>query len=302
MDSDGDGVLRSFIPAVYISDSEGWVGISGVSFSPSSQGGQENKEEGLFPAATGESILLLTLRFQLVGEGTATVAIESVKAGRPEPEGISLYDPSGAEYAPVTTDGATVSIAGGDCSQAATSTPRPTIAPTHTAIVPATPTPEVWATVGPTEAPAGGRNDCPIGWSVYRDSEDRFSLCYSPLLTAAASDDALNLTGPESSLVVSWGDRPYFSFEPTDEDCELVVDPLLGPEKSYAVTLPISGTMVKACFTEGRYNVLRGAVPLAADGSDRLGFIRFARTFLATSDVAATQTSSTFETLLVDYR
>ena len=181
-DDDGDGVARTFLPVSNINDGEGWAVLGAASYNPASDGSAEaNAEEGLDPVARGGPVLLASVHFQSVGEGTSAVTIEPVEIipGRPA-QGIDLYGPSGIApvYKPVTVKGTSITVSGGDCSGVAVSTPRPTPLPSSTPYVEPTrhiPTPQY---LTPTPAAQGGRSDCPSDWNAYGDPDGYFSICY----------------------------------------------------------------------------------------------------------------------------
>jgi hypothetical protein len=285
VDDDGDGVARIFLPVSNINDGEGWVVLGAASYNPASDGSDgANAEEGLDPVARGGPVLLATVHFQSVGEGTSAVTIEPVTniPGRPA-QGIDLYGPSGIApvYKPVTVKGTNITVSGGDCSDVAVSTPLPTPLPSSTPYVEPTATPVVWKTVTPEDPSAIGRTDCPQDWAAYSDPQDRFSICYPADFQAAARESALNLDRRVASeqvlVIVSWrASSRYGAGLPSPETCEVYTDIVEGPASSVFVDMAIGGRTAAACFTQGSLqSSLHGTLPLALDASDREGYIEF---------------------------
>jgi hypothetical protein len=250
-DSDGDGVPRTWIPTSYINDTEGWAMLAAVSFNPNAGAGEEeSNEEGLVAAAKGAPILLLTVRFQTVGEGTSRVAIEPGLGGPFARGEVSLHDPGLAKYEEVTAEAATITVSGGDCSGIATSTPLPTRAPPATlAPEPTRPIPSPMP-LTPTPAADGGRPDCPQNWAVYRDRDRDFSLCYPPAWSATTSPpDAdlgtvITLSGAGgASLTVYWRPSSYFDSPDFQDRCRVAP----AWEEADQIEVTIAGVTVPAC-------------------------------------------------------
>ena len=229
-DGDRDGVVRTFLPVSNINDAEGWAVLGAASYNPTSDGSDEaNAEEGLDPVAGGAPILLATVHFQSVGEGTSAVTIEpvTINPGRPA-QGIDLFDPSSIEpvYKPVTVKSTSITVSGGDCSGVPRSTPLPTPKPTSTPYVEPTrnrPTPQY---LTPTPAAQGGRPDCPQDWAVYRDPDGHFSACYPTDWKAITSNPGADFgttvtlqSAGYAYLTLYWKPTSYFD-GPDDDRCQ----------------------------------------------------------------------------------
>jgi len=321
-DDDADGVVRTFLPVSNINDAAGWAVLGAASYNPSSQGSdQANREEGLDPVAHGEPVLLMTVRFQTIGEGEGTVTIEPTTTipGRP-PQEVKLFDPSNKDpvYKSVIVKGATITVSGGDCSAVTVSTPLPTPLPSSTPYVEPTETPVVWKTVTPHDAASVGRTDCPQGWAAYADPRGRFSLCYPADFGVTASDYAVNAHSPSSegqklglvSLAVGWSSSPgTVYYPPSPENCDKYQ--VEGYVSSSFLDLTLSGIQVPACLSRGVLEGtpavpvanLQGAIPLAKDNSDREGFITFALGFTS-SDIATLPEigKAVLDTLVISFR
>ncbi|HEX9642242.1 MAG TPA: hypothetical protein VGB13_13140 [Candidatus Krumholzibacteria bacterium] len=204
---------------------------------------------------------------------------------------------------------------GADDAKAPTPVPSaahasPTPGPAATYPVEPTPTPVVWNTVVAPEAPNAGRTDCPADWVAYIDGEGRFSICYPGTFSAQASTLSLNASSAPAtdeadtslSIVVSWGQRPYFSLPPNEENCALVADSLLGPTGSRAITLELSGRKVIACLNEGCVNSIQGSTTLAEDGSDKYGYVRFTVNYSGPTAQASAEALAILNSLRIEFR
>lgn len=172
--------------------------------------------------------------------------------------------------------------------------------------------PPAWRTVTAPGAPGVGRTDCPEGWLAYADPQDRFSICYPSDFSASASDFALNANGPLDSetgtglgVVLSWSERAgYFYGPPSPETCPNYTGIVEGPLSSEFVQVPISGRLADACFTVGPIqSSLHGTIPLAADGSEREGFVDFMLNFIAEDlSIVPPEGKAILDTLAVEFR
>jgi hypothetical protein len=179
--------MRAWVPApVTIDNLEGYLVLGALGI-PEGQP-FDSSAQGLDPVATGEPILLFSVNFQTVGEGTSPLAVYSreeaaAKLGVAEDK---FMDYGGREYLPLVIETASMMVTAGDCAPALGVTARPTqVLPTPFP----TATPPVirpWQDVTPVPALEAGRGDCPQGWNAYSDPDGHFSLCYPPGLQATA--------------------------------------------------------------------------------------------------------------------
>ncbi|MEX1255541.1 MAG: hypothetical protein WEE64_14480 [Dehalococcoidia bacterium] len=179
----------------------------------------------------------------------------------------------------------------------------------------ARPTP--WRTVTAPQAQSGGRSDCPAGWLAYDDPQHRFSVCYPADYTATAGDDAVNIDNPRTSgqtagligLALGWDAMPGTAYyPPSAESCaqEVLV---MNQTSSEALDLTISGRATPACLNRGALDTtpatsigsLRGAVPLAGDGSEAEGYVRFDVSFTGVEQTPAVA-QAIIEKLSIDFR
>lgn len=321
-DPDGDGVLRSFFPVSDIDDYAGRAVLGAASFVPSLPGPEYQREEGVDPVAKGEPVLLMTVRLLPIGHGASALSLEPGTDRQPEFEEPQLLDPAGERYEPVRLTGADLTVEGGDCPVPSPAIPRPTVGPTSTRapLVPPLPTPVPWRTVTAPLAPDAGRTDCAADWVAYTDSEDRYSVCYPAGFRAVASDTAVNLGNAEVtiedegvdslSIAIAWRERPFTIYHPpSPENC--LHYSVMADSREF-VELSLAGLTVPACFTQGfvlesdpplPVGTLQGAIPLAADGSEREGFIVFSFGFTG-PDVAQVPAvgQRALETLIIDFR
>lgn len=160
------------------------------------------------------------------------------------------------------------------------------ILPTQTS-TPVLPPAATWATVTAPEATAVGRSDCPGDWLAYNDPENRYSICYPVDDRVSASDLALNVRSPQPAsqqndgftVFVSWSEVTSFgpSRKADAETCQGQF--VMGQEASSVVELTVSGSSMSACLAYGTtedgipLGSLLGDIPLAADGSERDGFL-----------------------------
>jgi hypothetical protein len=290
---DGDGVVRTYVPVSKIDDAAGWAVLGAVSYNPASQGTPaQNQEEGVDPIAHGGPVLLTTVNFQTVAEGTSAISIEPVTttAGY-QPQEINLFDPSNLTpvYKPITVKSTSITVSGGDCSAVAVSTPVPTPLPSSTPYNLPTATPANWHTVTAPSAPDAGRADCPAAWLAYTDPQRRFSLCYPSDFSVTASDFAVNVNSPTASgqtdnlvsVIVSRGATSGYGLgPPSPQTCRDYTGVVGDATSSTFRELSLSGRSAPACFSVGVMNSsLHGAFPLAGDGSDSAGFIHFSVDF-----------------------
>jgi hypothetical protein len=199
------GGMRAFIPApVTIDNLEGYVffgavGIpQGEPFDPQAAGPD--------PVATGGAILLFTVNFQTVGQGTSPLTVSRPGEGPQKPWApkLEILEYGGQEYAPVVIKDNSLTVTAGKCAPALPVTPRPTQAlptpfPTRTPVV--VPTPQV---VTPVAAALGGRPDCPQGWNVYTDPDGHFSFCYPPDLQVRSTASTSREHRGSSVTVSDW--------------------------------------------------------------------------------------------------
>jgi hypothetical protein len=310
-DSDRDGIVRNFLLVHQIDDYAGRAMVGTVSYVPSSLGPDDNNyEEGIDPVARGEPLLLMTITFTAVGEGTTDLRVEAweTERGNLEPK---VFDPDGVFYEPLTVESTSLTVRGGDCPEPPPATPRPTIARPGTPVPEPTETPVAWRTVTAPAAPDVGRTDCPQDWVAYADPQDRFSICYPADFSATASDFALNLRGDSFSIAVSWSSTPQsVHYPPSPENCAVYTGhPEDGTSRQY-VELLVQDRTVPACFsqgllegTAGPVGSVLGAIPLAGNESEREGFIVFNVGFTG-PDVSEVPTliESVLETLAVEPR
>jgi hypothetical protein len=175
------GGMRAFIPApVTIDNLEGYVFLGAVgipqgeSFDPAAT--------GIDPVARGEPMLLFTVRFQTVGEGTSKLSVYRPEEASPKAEamGEQLLDYQAKEYAPVVNTDSSLTVTAGKCAPALPVTPLPTQALPTPFPTPTAPVVQPWQDVTPVPAVDAGRTDCPEGWNAYNDPDGHFSLCYPP--------------------------------------------------------------------------------------------------------------------------
>lgn len=258
-DADGDGIVRSFLPSMFLEDHLGRAVVGGISYVPSSQGPADNLEEGVDPVAKGEPLLLVTVRFTPVGQGTTTVrnAGWDGRDARVDPQ---VFDVEGESYEPLRVEDTEITVRGGDCLPPP---PSPTTQPTSTPIVVPTrviPTPVEYS---PTPATQGGRDDCPTDWDVYRDLDEHFSVCFPSGTRAVVSPpDAdlgatITLDLPGGSMTMYWRQSSYFGSDTSLDRCDLAP----AWEDKQEVTKVIAGRSVLACVG---YELLRpsGSPPL----------------------------------------
>jgi hypothetical protein len=189
------GGMRAFMPApTTIDNLEGYVFMGAVGIP---QGEPFNAAaQGLDPVARGEPILLFTVNFQTVGEGTSPLTV--YRGEEPSPKagalGVQVVDYAGQVYAPVTITDSSLTVTAGKCTPAPAVTARPTQVlptpfPTRTPVV--VPTPQQVTPVPTVEA---GRPDCPDGWAAFNDPDGRFSLCYPSALRGISERSSLTGT------------------------------------------------------------------------------------------------------------
>ena len=246
-DADRDGIARSFFPAVYMDDGAGRVLVGGASLVAA--GEELRDEEGLDPVAKGEPLLLMTVRFLTVGQGTTSLTLGDPGKELPAPLAPGIYDNTGKPYEPRAFTDAAITVEGGDCPADELNTPRPTIAPSATTFASPTraiPTPEV---ITPTPASLGGRPDCKEDLSAYNDPDARFSLCYPPDWTAVSSPPhadfgtAVSFVRSPSLLTLYWKQSSYFDSPDFQDRCRIAPD----WDGKQQVNLEIAGRTVLAC-------------------------------------------------------
>lgn len=124
-DPDGDGVRRDFFLLSNVDDLAGEALLGGVSLVPGGSGA-DNLEEGPAPAANGEPLLLLTVRFLTVGQGSTVLTLRDPAGQRhPSLEEPAVADASAKAYEPLTVHNATLTVEGGDCPPAPSPVPTP---------------------------------------------------------------------------------------------------------------------------------------------------------------------------------
>ena len=258
-DPDGDGLTRTFFLVSDIDDFAGEALLAGLSLPPGGDG-VNNFEEGPDPVANGEPLLLLTVRFLTVGQGTTVLTLRDPAGTRhPGLEEPQVADPAGNHYELVTVRNATLTVEGGDCPQVPPATPRPT--PTPRPTVPPVPTlgpAPTPAPVTPVPAADAGRADCPQDWAAYNDPDGYFSLCYPADWTAKSSPPqayfghTLSLQSPDSSadgansvhMVVYWSDSSPFDLGLISERCALERSSW---QEVREVALTLAGRTIAAC-------------------------------------------------------
>ena len=314
MDADGDGLARSFAPAMSIDDGAGRALLGAFSFGPGIDvtGGESNPdrdpalnfEEGIDPEAQQEPVLLLTVGFLTVGQGTTKLSLSTPPDEMPE-LGTLLADPDANLYEPVVLREATLTVKGGDCPPAPPVTPRPTAEPSP---APPTPTPVIVPTpqvVTPVTAAEAGRPDCPQGWNAYGDPDDHFSFCHPVGLNITTR----GTVRPEldGSSVNVWIPDPDSSFPPTTRAdvaengffmaAGWHVDPsynlslnlseycphsplLIHQETSAPVEVEIAGRTAVGCVATGfddpsypRMKVINLVVPVSSSGGPGQGYV-----------------------------
>ncbi len=186
-DPDGDGLARNFIPGpTTIDNFAGTVYMGAVGIGPGTEEGKS--EEGPDPVAKGAPLLLFSVEFLTVGEGTSPLTVT----------GAGLADSAVGHYTPLEIREGGMTVSGGDCAEPLPATPRPTQVLTPP---PSTVTPVVVSTpvkVTPVPAGEGGRPDCPEDWAVYNDPDGHFSVCYPQSWYTVTSR-----LGPDSGRSVS---------------------------------------------------------------------------------------------------
>jgi hypothetical protein len=192
--------------------------------------------------------------------------------------------------------GSTVLVAacgggGGDKDQARTSTATPPL-PTETWVSGGATTARPWHTVTPSPASVADRHDCPDTWVVYVDPKDRFSICYAHSFSASASEFAVNIVSPGDratrtldgvTVIVGWDPTSGTIYSPPNaENCSQLTGVVVGPSTSTFLQVALRGTTAPACLTVGRISSSAyGWIPLARDGSDRIGFIQYSVDYIA---------------------
>jgi hypothetical protein len=153
------------------------------------------------------------------------------------------------------------------------------------------PRPTPWRTVLAPDAQSAGRSDCPAGWLAYEDPERRFSICYAAGYTATASDDAVNIDNPRTpeqtagliGLAVGWSVAAATeSYPPNETTCSQDIR-VMGQTSTEVVEVTAGGRTTTVCLSRGALDTepptpianLRGALPLATDGSASEGYVRF---------------------------
>ena len=122
-DPDGDGVRRDFFLLSNVDDLAGEALLGGVSLVPGGSGA-DNLEEGPAPGADGEPLLLLTVRFLTVGQGSTALTLRDPAGQRhPSLEEPAVADANAKAYEPLTVHNATLTVQGGDCPPAPVPTP-----------------------------------------------------------------------------------------------------------------------------------------------------------------------------------
>jgi hypothetical protein len=156
---------------------------------------------------------------------------------------------------------------------------------------PAATQPTPWRTVTAPQAQGAGRPDCPAGWLVYDDPQGRFSVCYPAGYAATASADAVNIDNPRTDgqtsgligLAIGWSAAgATASYPPTEDECAVDIR-VMGQTSTGVAELAVGGGTTRVCVAGGALDSvppvpveqLRGALPLAADGSPDEGYIRF---------------------------
>ena len=247
-DADRDGIARSFFPAAaYMDDGAGLALPGAASFVAA--GGELRDEEGLDPVAKGEPLLLMTVRFLTVGQGTTLLTLGDPGKEVPLPLAPGIVDNTGKPYEPLVFTDASITVQGGDCPAVPLNTPRPTVAPSATPFAPpriAIPTARV---VTPTPAALGGRQDCPKDWAAYTDPDGHFSVCYPSdwkAISAPPQADfgsAVSIARDASLVTLYWKPSSYFDSPEFQDRCRLA------PEwrDKQQVNLMIAGRTVLAC-------------------------------------------------------
>ncbi len=224
-DVDNDGVVRDFIPVHYISEDHlGRVTIGAVSLVTALGREEDRLEEGIDPVAKGEPLLLATLLFTPVGEGTTSVRIEEW-SNEARNYAASLVDANTVNYEDVTFASANVSVSGGDCPGLP---PTPTVPPTPTIVVVPTrttiPTPVVPDGVRASDI---GRDDCNPDWFGH-ESDSEFSICFPPTADIRIGPPDADLSevlrvelGPHTRITMYSRPNSYFTGLEDFTTCDL---------------------------------------------------------------------------------
>jgi hypothetical protein len=273
------GGMRAFMPApTTIDNLEGYVFMGAVGIP---QGEPFNAAaQGLDPVARGEPILLFTVNFQTVGEGTSPLTV--YRGEEPSPKagalGVQVVDYAGQEYTPVTITDSSLTVTAGKCAPAPAVTARPTQVlptppPTATPVV--VPTPQE---VTPVPAAQAGRPDCPAEWNVYADPNAHFSVCYPsgwaartsrPNPQGAVAVTLSNLvpgapvTGQSEGrvLISAWWQGPEARQGMIESQCRVFEGVWAVPVEK--LTIQVAGASATACRAMGTSeNVDQGTVEL----------------------------------------
>jgi hypothetical protein len=189
--------------------------------------------------------------------------------------------------------------------------------PDRSSDLPSAARPTPWQTVDAPLARATGRSDCPNGWLAYEDPQDRFSICYPAGYTATANDDAVNIDSPRTEgqtanligLAVDWNIAAATeSYPPNEITCAQDIR-VMNQASSEVVDVAAGGRTTIACLFRGALDtnpptpiaVLRGALPLAADGSASEGYVRF-ESSVTTAEAIPDEALAIIETLSVSSR
>jgi hypothetical protein len=323
------GGMRAFIPApVTIDNLEGWVFFGAVGIP---QGEPFNPAvPGIDPVARGEPILLFTVSFQTVGEGTSPLSVY-----RPEAQGerafvpeMEVLDHGGQEYAPVVITDSSVTVTAGKCAPALPVTPRPTQVlptpfPTPTPVI--VPTPQQ---VTPVPAAEAGRPDCPQGWNAYDDPDDHFSFCYPAAIAITTrgtvrpklEGDSVNVLTPRgdapgisaNGFFIAMGWDTYPKFNPTVPLAQLCPGTplLIFQDNSVPVEIQIAGRKAVGCAATGSdeglgppMRVVSLAIPVSSTGGSEKGYVNFMVRYVGPDLVAAEAAArAVIDTLVIPER
>lgn len=108
------------------------------------------------------------------------------------------------------------------------------------------------------------------------------------------------------TLIIEWRQTSAYAAigEPGPETCSEYGSFVMGEVSSTFVELTLGDRQVSACLARGVINnSLHGNIPLAADGSDREGFVRFRLNFSDSSATGVPEAGrSVLESLQVNFR
>jgi hypothetical protein len=324
------GGMRGFIPGpTTIDNLEGYVILGAVGIPQGEP--WDPSVAGPDPVARGEAILLFTVNFQTVGEGTSALTVSRPEEGPQKPWTMEakFLDWGGREFTPLVIEDASLTVTAGDCAPASAVTPRPTQAlPKWWATpTPGTPTPVVVPTpqvVTPVPAAEAGRTDCPEGRGAYVDADGHFSLCYPagmevitrastrPEVSGAslniwtqaagadyASTKSINVSDNGFYIALGWHVHPAYNLS-LDLAQLCPHSPLLiHQESSVPVKMQIGGRTAVGCFATGlsdsglppRVEALHVVIPVSSSGGPEKGYVSLLVDYMG-PDLAAAEAAA----------